>query len=78
MSDSPWYELEERLEANDVEAVRELFEEWSESDRTHVASHLSTDQLGSLLDVLGAEAGAELIECLPLSQAVSVIETVEP
>ena len=77
-SKTPWYELEELLEAGETERVCALFESWSEVDRTHIASHLDRAALASLLDLLDVETAAELIECLPLSQAADAIEEVTP
>lgn len=77
-SPAPWVELERYLEAEDGDRIRELFASWSETDRTHIASHMSSADLAHLLDLLDPELGAELIECLPLSQAADAIEEVEP
>jgi magnesium transporter len=71
-------QLSDLLEQGDDVAVRALFESFSESDRTHAASRLPTQELARLLDILGSEAAAELIEILPLSQAAAAIEEVEP
>ena len=78
MSETPWTDLEERLESGDEPGVRALFESWSEIDRTHITSHLSSERLAQLLDILGPETGASLIERLPVSQAADAIEEVEP
>ena len=40
-SPAPWTELERYLEAEDGDRIRELFASWSETDRTHIASHMS-------------------------------------
>lgn len=77
-SSAPWAELERYLEAEDGDSIRNLFASWSETDRTHIASHMSSADLAHLLDLLDPELGAELIECLPLSQAADAIEEVEP
>jgi len=71
-------QLSDLLEKDDEAGVRALFESLSESDRTHAASRLPTEELGRLLDILGSEAAAGLIEILPLSQAAAAIEEVEP
>ena len=77
-AETPWIELEERIEADDKAAVQGLFKAWPESDRTHIASHLSSADLARMLDMLDAESGADLIECLPVSQAADAIEEVAP
>jgi len=74
----PWIELEELLSDGDADRVRTLVASWSDSDRTHIASHLDSGALALLLDFLDAEVGADLIELLPLSQAADAIEEVEP
>jgi magnesium transporter len=71
-------QLSELLAKGDDAGVRALFESLSESDRTHAASRLPSEDLGRLLDILGSEAAAGLIEILPLSQAAAAIEEVEP
>ena len=76
MSDSPWQELEALLEIGDTFAVQALVASWSEADRTHAASHLSSSDLASLLDALDPEDGAELLEGLPVSQAADALEEV--
>ncbi len=78
MNDSPWFELERRLESGDLEGVRSLLASWSEDDRTHSLSHLSSDSLARLLDALEPEDAAELVDSLPLSQVADAIEEVEP
>lgn len=71
-------QLSDLLDRGDEAAIRALFDSLSESDRTHAASRLPTLELGRLLDILGSEAAAGLIEDLPLSQAAAAIEEVEP
>ena len=71
-------QLSDLLEKDDEAGVRALFESFSESDRTHAASRLPSQDLARLLDILGSEAAAGLIEMLPLSQAAAAIEEVEP
>lgn len=71
-------QLSDLIEKDDEAAVRALFESLSESDRTHAASRLPSQDLARLLDMLGSEAAAGLIEILPLSQAAAAIEEVEP
>ncbi|MHA7836378.1 MAG: magnesium transporter [bacterium] len=77
-ADAPWEDFEERLEEGDHEGARQLVDEWPESDRTHILSHLQSASLSSLLDLLEPEAAAELLEYLPLSQAADAIEGVKP
>ncbi len=77
-SPAPWTELERYLEAEDRDRIGELFKSWSETDRTHIASHMSSADLAHLLDLLDRELGAQLIECLPLSQAADAIEEIAP
>jgi magnesium transporter len=77
-TESPWAEVEELLDIQDVPGLQSRFDGWSEADRTHIASHLSSGDLARLLDALDAEQGAELLECLPLSQAAGAMESVEP
>lgn len=71
-------QLSELIDKGDEAGVRALFESLSESDRTHAAARLPSDELGRLLDILGSEAAAGLIEILPLSQAAAAIEEVAP
>ena len=71
-------QLSELLEAGDEVALRAHLASLSESDRTHAAARLPTQDLARLLDLLGSEAAAELIGILPLSQAAAAIEEVEP
>lgn len=71
-------QLSELLETGDEVAVRGYLASLSESDRTHAAARLPTQDLARLLDLLGSEAAAELIGILPLSQAAAAIEEVEP
>jgi magnesium transporter len=77
-NETPWDELEEHLERGDAKSVAALLAGWSESDRTHNLSHLSSPDLSTLLDLLEPEAAAELIEYLPFSQAADAIEGVKP
>ncbi len=77
-TEAPWTELEDLLDAGDQVEICARFDAWSESDRTHIASHLSSSNLARLLDQLDAENAAELIECLPVSQAADAMEEVEP
>lgn len=77
-NEAPWLEVEDLLNSADKDGLRSRFEGWSETDRTHIASHLSSADLARLLDALDAESGADLLECLPVSQAADAIEEVEP
>ncbi len=77
-TESPWIDLQGRLEVEDAIGVRELFDLWPEADRTHIVSHLSSAELATLLRLLDAEAAADILECLPLSQAADAIEEVAP
>ncbi len=77
-TEAPWIEVEDLLNAEDAEGLEARFESWSETDRTHIASHLSSADLARLLDLLDAENRVALIECLPISQAADAIEEVEP
>ena len=77
MSEAPWTALEDRLEAGDAVEVQRLFASWPEADRTHIASHLSSERLALLLEMLDSESSAELIEDLPVSQAADALEEVD-
>lgn len=78
MAESAWEEIADLLEADAEDEIRARFEAWSDSDRLHVAAHLSSGELARLFEILGAEIAAELIEDLPHSQAADAIEAAEP
>lgn len=78
MDDAPWDEIVELLDADDIARLRNRFEEWSESDQTHAAAHLSSENLARLLDTLETDQAAELVEALPNRQAADAIGEVEP
>ncbi|MCR9096240.1 MAG: magnesium transporter [bacterium] len=78
MSETRWDEIVELLDEGDVGDLRERFAEWSESDRTHAAAHLSSGDLARLFDALDVEQAADLVEDLPDRQAADAIGEVEP
>lgn len=74
MAERPWDEIVDRLDAGDEAGVRELLADWSESDRTHAAAHLSSADLARLFTLIEVGQAAEIVEALPTSQAADAIE----
>jgi magnesium transporter len=60
------------------DALRQYVDELSASDLTLAMSRASTDDRIAVVDVLGPDAAASLLEQLPHVQALDLIETLQP
>ena len=70
MDDARWDEIVELLDADDDALLRNRFAEWSESDQTHAAAHLSAENLARIGVVLAAEGGALAMMRTPFSLGI--------
>ena len=77
-SDEPWEELSQLLESGSPEQVEPWLAERSSQDLPLIVSRLDETDRVALISQLSPEAGAELLEHLPLVQAVQLVEEARP
>jgi magnesium transporter len=72
-----WDQLAELISASDQEGIHEYMDENKSEDIVHAFSHLNRSAQNDLLGLMSASDGASLLEQIPQSQAVQLIEDVE-
>ena len=76
--EEPWERLESLLESESASGLETWLGERSPQELALIVSRLSEDWRGDLLTRLSPEAAAELLEHLPLVQAVQLVEEASP
>lgn len=72
-----WEQLAELIASSDQEGIHDYMDENKSEDIIHAFSHLNRAEQNDLLGLMSAEDGASLLERIPQSQAVQLIEDVE-
>ncbi|KOF03863.1 magnesium transporter [Roseivirga seohaensis subsp. aquiponti] len=72
-----WEQLAELIASSDQEGIHDYMDENKSEDIIHAFSHLNRTEQNDLLGLMSAEDGASLLERIPQSQAVQLIEDVE-
>lgn len=75
--ENPWDLLQRALELKDADAARGLVEKLGASEGARVVLHLDQDEQVQLMELLGAEAAALLVEQFPDVSAAAVIEELD-
>jgi magnesium transporter len=76
--DEPWKRAAELVDASDRLGLAEFLEASDPSDLSRTIERLDRDRRGRLLDVLGPEASAELMDQLVDAQCGELLEAAEP
>ncbi len=75
--DRPWEALREVLERQDADTARALIQELGVSEAARAALHLEQIEQIQLMELVGAEAAASLVEQFPSVTAASLIEELD-
>jgi len=77
-TNEPWEALQSLVERGDADAVREFVAELPSSETAYVVSRLDDHVRSRLLELLGPDDAADLVEQLPEAQAAGLIEDLAP
>ena len=72
-----WEQLAELIASSDQDGIHDYMDDNKSEDIIHAFSHLNRSEQNDLLGLMSAEDGASLLEKIPQSQAVKLIEDVE-
>ena len=74
MQDEAWRELSDVVDTAEAEALEQFLDEMTLDERTLAVSRLSDQAREHLLGTIDAEEAAEIVECLPESQAIEAFD----
>ncbi|MGW8121436.1 magnesium transporter [Roseivirga echinicomitans] len=72
-----WEQLAELIGSSDQDGIHDYMDDNKTEDIIHAFSHLNRTEQNDLLSLMSAENGATLLERIPQSQAIQLIEDVE-